>query len=58
MRIALCDDVYHEIEDIEKYLVAHGEEVDFFQKGEALIEVYKKTTPTLRCRFYRSRNEK
>lgn len=36
MRIALCDDVYHEIEDIEKYLVAHGEEVDFFKKVKRL----------------------
>ena len=42
MRIALCDDVYHEIEDIEKYLVANKEDVDYFQNGEALIEAYEK----------------
>lgn len=41
MRIALCDDVYYEVEDIEKYLVANGEEVDFFDHGDALLEAYE-----------------
>lgn len=41
MHIAICDDIYSEVKEIEDYSLGQGDNVDYYENGETLIQAYK-----------------